>query len=192
VDPKVTHFRIPEWCIAGVRSSPGVLVPIENVPLPLDDSARPQDFVGEMVDGFRQTYQFFMQHREQLIAEIQPAASQQVRYLFRETVEYHEALNRGLNTKPESAITLAALPASHAVFSMLRQDETAALEQLDIPRFTLPASSRGFSGMQTCFHRSGFELVLLGIQQLCDHDLDKQVQHIRLSWGLSRISNSLS
>lgn len=192
VERKPTHFRVPEWGPTGVRYVLGVLEPSHNVPLMADMAARPQDYVSEMVDGFTRTYRFLADHRTDLLAWVRTAASLPVRYLIRETMEYYEALQFNPGCAIEQAIHLPALASASMIFSDLRQEENAALERLDIPRFILAAGERSLCGLDRCFYRSGLELAVAGIEELSEKDLEKQIQHIHLSWGLSRISASLS
>jgi class II lanthipeptide synthase len=192
VTPQSTHFRIPSWSATGVQFELGVLMPRENVPFPLQDSFSPQSYVEEMASGFGETYRFLADHRRQLIAQIQSAACLRVRYIFRETVEYYEALNGGLRSTATPGITLSALPHSRAVFDSLRQHEVHALEQLDIPRFMLPATSCDLCGVENCFSGSGFELVADRIERLREEDLEQQENLLRLSWSFFGVSNSLS
>jgi len=192
VERKSTHFRVPEWSATGVRYAMGVLEPSQNIPLMADEAARPQDYVSEMVDGFTQTYRFLAEHRNDVLAWIRTAAALPVRYLIRETMEYYEALQFDLSCEREGAVILPALASAHMIFADLRQEENAALERLDIPRFTLAAEERSLCGLSGCFYRSGLELALVGIEELSEKDLAKQIQYIHLSWSLSLISTSLA
>ncbi len=192
VERKSTHFRVPEWSATGVRYAMGVLEPSQNIPLIADQAARPQDYVSEMVDGFTQTYRFLADYRSEVLAWIRTAAALRVRYLIRETMEYYEALQFDLSGETEGAVILPPLAAAHMIFSDLRQEETVSLERLDIPRFTLAAGERSLCGLDGCFYRSGLELALAGIEELSEKDLAKQIQHIHLSWSLSKISTSLA
>jgi hypothetical protein len=55
----------------------------------------------------------------------------------------------------------------------------------------MAAGGRSIEGIEDCFHRSGVELAVFCVERLCEEDLETQVQHIRLSWGLSRLARSL-
>jgi len=191
VERKSTHFRVPEWSETGVRYAAGVLEPRQNIPLMADQVARPQDYVSEMVDGFTQTYRFLAEHRNDVLGWIRTAAALPVRYLIRETMEYYEALQFDLSREIEGDVLLPALPSARMIFSDLRQEENASLKRLDIPRFNLAAEDRSLCGLESCFYRSGLELVLAGIEELSEKDLAKQIQHIHLSWSLSQIASSL-
>jgi len=186
--PQITHFLVPEWGEGGVRFVFGRLVPDKNVPFAQKDQPRPQDYVEEMVDGFRLTYRFALRNREALLKRIEPAASLQIRYLVRETTEYYMAWNGDAR----AALILPDLQPSRTALSALRSEELAALRQFDIPRFTLAAASPSIHGAGNCFPRSGHELVITGIHELSNHDLEKQLQHLRLSWGFSQAAKSLA
>jgi len=193
VERKATHFRVPEWSASGVRFAIGVLEPRENIPWMHGDAAPPRNYVTEMIDGFTQTYRFFadsMDHRE-VLAWMRAAAALPVRCLVRETMEYYHALSSGMGSKTQVAIALPELASARAIFSGLRQQELAALERLDIPRFLLAAGERSLCGLEDCFYRSGLEAALAGIEELSEQNLAKQIQQIRLSWSLARVSASL-
>lgn len=190
VTPRSTHFLAPKWHGTEIGFEVGVLVPRENVPFPVAGPFTPQSYVDEMVHGFAETYRFLAHHRQDLIAEISKAQCLRIRYLFRETVEYHEAIGERLRSKT-GALALKALPQSRAVFYALRQDELQALEQLDIPRFTLPADSRHLCRVASCFRESGFAVALRLIKRLSEHDLEQQVSFLRLAWGMSRLASAL-
>ena len=192
VERKSTHFRIPEWSATGIRYAMGVLQPRQNIPLMTDQAARPQDYVSEMVDGFTQTYRYLAGHRNDVLAWIRTAATLPVRYLIRETMEYYEVLQFNLSPEIEGPITLPELASARMIFSVLRQEEVASLERLDIPRFTLAAEDRSLCGLESCFYRSGLEAALAGVEELSERDLAKQLQFIQLSWSLSQISSSLA
>jgi len=191
VERKSTHFRVPEWCEAGIQYAAGVLEPRQNIPLMTDQAARPHDYVSEMVAGFTQVYRFIADHRGDVLEWIRTAAPLRVRYLIRETMEYYEALQFDLSREIEGRILLPALPSARIIFSELRQEEEASLKRLDIPRFSLAAGDRSLCSLESCFYRSGLELALAGIEELSEKDLAKQIQHIHLSWSLSQISTSL-
>lgn len=191
VATRSTHFWIPNWSATGLRFELGVLSPHQNVPFPLTESFTPQSYVEEMVSGLSKTYCFLADHRRQLAAQIQSAKYLPVRYIFRETLEYYEAINDGLRSGASRRITLGALPRFRAVFDPFRHDEVHALEQLDIPRFTLPASSCDLGGVERCFRESGFALVTNRMEGLCEQDLERQVDALRLAWSLARLFTSL-
>jgi type 2 lantibiotic biosynthesis protein LanM len=196
VDPKTTHFQVPVWRAEGVSLGPGTLTPSGNVPFASDEGSRPQDYVEETVDGFRQTYRFLAVRRQDLSTRIEKASAFQIRFLVRETVDYYAAYKAsapgGFAPTPEFSIALPDLSGARGVFAPLRPAELAALRRFDVPRFTMTAGGRSIEGVEDCFQRSGTELSLLCMERLCEEDLETQVQHIRLSWGLSRLAESLA
>jgi type 2 lantibiotic biosynthesis protein LanM len=196
VDPKTTHFQVPVWRAEGVSLGPGTLAPGGNVPFASGERSRPQDYVEEMIGGFRQTYRFLAGRRQDLSTRIEKASAFQIRYLVRETVDYYAAYmtsaQGGFAPAPELSIALPDLSVARAVLAPLRPVELAALRRFDVPRFTMAAGGRSIEGIEDCFHRSGTELSLFCIERLCEEDLETQLQHIRLSWGLSRLARSLT
>jgi lantibiotic modifying enzyme len=191
IAPRSTHLRVPKWNGAEVEFEFGVLVPRENVPFPLTGTFTPRSYVEEMVSGFAETYRFLAGHRHQLMAQIHKVRGLPVRYLVRDTVEYYETISEMLQSPTECSVALRPLPGSHAVFRPLQQDERLALERLDIPRFTLPANSRNLSGVKGCFRLSGFAVAAERIERLCEQDLERQVNFLRLAWNMSRVSELL-
>jgi type 2 lantibiotic biosynthesis protein LanM len=185
VRSQTTHFEVPAWSEGGIRFWPGKLVPRKNVPFAEYEEPYPENYVDEMVDGFSQTYHFAASRRAALLEKIGSAAGLEVRYLVRETTEYYSAWTG----EAESPLCLSEL---QPPFSALRPREFAALGQFDIPRFTLAASSRSLCGIEDCFIQSGHELAAAGIRCLDEKDLERQIHHLRLSWGLSRMARALT
>lgn len=191
VSPRLTHFSIPVWTADGVQFKIGTLFPEHNVPFPSVDPPHPEEYVEEMISGFHQTYQFLLDHRPYLLAQVQDAAGLHVRYVFRETIEYYETLNSALELQQSPAVHLPPLPRPRAVLDQLRETEVHALKQLDIPRFTRTVGSRDLCGVEDCFLRSGSDRVAERIEHLSAEDLAQQEQFIRLSWSLFRLSSAL-
>jgi type 2 lantibiotic biosynthesis protein LanM len=186
--PQITHFEVPEWSESGIRFRPAVLTPEENVPFAEDEEPHPENYVEEIVDGFRQTYHFAAKRGEALKEKLEAAGDLPVRYLIRETIEYYAAWTG----KVEAPIFLPDLQPAQTAFSSLMSDELAALRRFDIPRFTLAAASRSLHGIEDCFPSSGQELAISRIQEMNDTDLERQIHYIRLSWSFSRMARALS
>jgi lantibiotic modifying enzyme len=185
VSPRTTHFETPQWSENGVHFSPGTLVPEKNVPFREGEKYYPHQFVEEMVAGFTQTYRFAMERRDPFHEKIETAARLQVRYLVRETIDYYAA-------STGAVACLSPLQPSYSVFSALLPQEQAALRQFDVPRFSLEADSCDLHGIKSCFPRSGYELASIGLRELTDQDLRKQIAHLRLAWGLSKLARWLA
>lgn len=164
--------------------------PEENVPFPLGQDGAAHEFVSEMSEGFRQTYDFLVQHRQTLFDQLQTAVNLPVRYVFRGTFSYYAAVIAA--ARSDEKFSLSLLPRAKAVFQPLAEDELRDLENFDIPRFTLPASGRDLGRATNCFQKSGFSLVRLGVERLGDEDKARQLAAIRLSWSLYRASKSFS
>jgi lantibiotic modifying enzyme len=191
ISPRLTHFLIPVWTSDSIQFQPGTLTPESNVPFPSDESPHPEDYVEEMISGFAQTYRFVLDNRHLLLEEVSHAANLHVRYVFRETIEYYETLNRALESQQSPSLHLPALTPAQVALDQLRDTEVLALEQFDIPRFTRAAASRDLCGVEGCFGRSGYERVAHRVEHLSLEDLARQEQVIRLSWSMFRLSRSL-
>src|SRR5262249_42465550 len=117
----------------------------------------PNDYVPEIVNGFREMYRFLVQHRAALLDPSGPLAAlagQPVRFIFRPTRIYghllaacpdRESLRDGAERSIDLDILSRPLLSAEAPnpFWPLRRDEQEALERLDIPFFATPAGSDG-------------------------------------------------
>ncbi|HTT69993.1 MAG TPA: type 2 lanthipeptide synthetase LanM, partial [Anaeromyxobacteraceae bacterium] len=154
---------------------------------------RPEDFAAEVVQGFERTYEFLLEHRREILSPEGPLgafAGLATRVLFRPSDQYGAFL-RLLQTPSRQDLGVArsvALEALNAVFARdaarptlwpLVEDERAALEGLDIPRFTLattgvsPRSRRGIE-VEGHYVRSGLESARLRLEALSGGDLPRQ------------------
>lgn len=73
-----------------------------NVPCLDGINLSSRDYVEEIVDGFRQMYQFLMKHRKAILASNSPLkalAHRRVRFLLRNTIVYSLILEKTLNPK---------------------------------------------------------------------------------------------
>lgn len=187
-----TPFKVPTSGAEGIRLQNASLVPEQNVPFPVDHRAEPQAYVAEMIDGFRQTYRFLASHRRELLTQLECVKAEHVRYVLRDTLEYYQALTEALSLGVTGHTTLEPLPSSRGLFSTLQDDEVSSLEQLDIPRFTLPTSSRDLAGLKDCFATSGYDLACQAVERLSEEDMQQQLAYIKLAWSFYRVSRSLS
>ncbi|GET37482.1 type 2 lanthipeptide synthetase LanM family protein [Microseira wollei] len=170
----------------------------------------PNDYINEIVDGFRQMYQFLKEQREVLLATDSPLAvfaHQKVRFLFRNTQVYGDVLNKALNPKyiqygvdcsiQMDVLSRALLAADNKppVWSLLAV-ELHALEQMDIPYFVADSSSKDLIinpelVIEEYFKEPSYERMISRLRQLNDADLAQQISIIRGSF-YSRIARSMT
>ena len=169
----------------------------------------PNDYVDEIVDGFRQMYQFLSERQEVLLATDSPLAvfaDQKVRFLFRNTQIYGDVLNKALNPKylqhgvdhsiQLDVLSRALLAADNKppVWSLLAL-ELHALEQMDIPYFVADSSSKALTitpvVIEGYFKEPSYERMISRLRQLNDADLAQQISIIRGSF-CSRIARSMT
>jgi type 2 lantibiotic biosynthesis protein LanM len=198
-----TPFRVPKWknintdnMILEYESS--FMQPEANVASLKGLILSPNDYVDEIVDGFRQMYRFLVVHREALLAPGSPLGVfgvQQVRFVFRSTKVYGLVLRKTLAPKflrdgADRSIELDIL--SRAMLSSdtkpnfwpLLKVEIQALQQLDIPYFTACSDSDGLviasnQTIENCFKEPSYNQLISQMQQLSDEDLARQIAIIR-------------
>jgi lantibiotic modifying enzyme len=169
----------------------------------------PNDYVDEIVDGFRQMYEFLSERREVLLATDSPLAvfaHQKVRFLFRNSQVYGDVLNKALNPKyiqhgvdrsiQMDVLSRALLAADNKppVWSLLAL-ELHALEQMDIPYFVADSSSKDLTinpvVIEGYFKEPSYERMISRLRHLSDADLAQQISIIRGSF-YSRIARSMT
>ncbi|NMG05527.1 type 2 lanthipeptide synthetase LanM family protein [Brasilonema sp. UFV-L1] len=161
-----------------------------------------KDYVEEIVDGFRQMYQFLIEERKAILAPDSPLKSlahQNIRFIFRNTIVYSLILEKTLNPKflrdgVDRSIQLDFLSRvllsynSKPDFWLLVLAELQALEQLDIPHFTTRADSDTLTiypgqTLEKFFRQSGYQRVISRLSQFCQEDLAQQIGFIRSALG---------
>ena len=177
-----------------------------NVPFLNGINLSPSDYFAEVVDGFRQMYQFLMEHQNGILATDGPLATlahQQVRFVFRETKIYSLLLEASLNIGmlqdgADRSIQLDFLSREQfwndklkRLYSNSQQDlwrlikaEQKALEQLDIPLFTASADRDAVTiapnqTIEKCFAEPSIDLAISRFHQLSEKDLEQQIGIIR-------------
>jgi type 2 lantibiotic biosynthesis protein LanM len=196
-------FRVQTWknintdgMVLGYEQ--GKLPPVTNVPSLDGVNLSPNDYVEELVDGFRQMYQFLLEHRDALLAPDGPLvalAHQRVRFIFRNTNVYCYVLQKTLHPKflrdgVDRSIALDVLskallaPQSKPSLWPLLREEQQALNQLDIPYFTARSDSEALNiapnqTIEQCFTEPGYKLIITRLRQLNDGDLEQQIGFIR-------------
>jgi type 2 lantibiotic biosynthesis protein LanM len=170
----------------------------------------PNDYVNEIVDGFRQMYQFLSERREALLANDSPLtalAHQQVRFLFRPSQVYGDVLSKTLHPKflrhgVDHSIQLDVLSraflaadAKPPVWSLLAA-EVQALEQMDIPYFVADSNSDVLTVnpdliIEGYFKEPSYDRAISRLRQLNDTDLAQQIAIIRGSF-YSRVARGMT
>ncbi len=199
-------FRMPKWQNINTDNmaleyESGIMPPAANTPLLNGITLSPNDYVNELVDGFRQMYQFLSERRETLLATDSPIAAlahQKVRFLFRPTQVYSHVLGKALNPNylrhgVDRSIELDVL--SRAFLASDRKPsiwpllavELQALEQMDIPYFVADSSSDALTVnpeliIEGYFKEPSYDRVISRLRQLSNADLAQQIAIIRGSF----------
>jgi type 2 lantibiotic biosynthesis protein LanM len=188
-----------------VKTQPDINVPsLDGINL------SPNDYTDEIMQGFRQMYQFFVKHREAIQAPDGPLtefAYQRVRFVFRSTRIYRNILEKTIHPKflrngAERSIQLDALSSlalssdSKPIFWSLLKLEHQALEQLDIPLFIVRANSEDLilfekKNIENFFTEPSFNLVISCLNQLNNQDLEQQIGFIQGSLYSLTAANTL-
>ncbi|MCC5632951.1 type 2 lantipeptide synthetase LanM family protein [Nostoc sphaeroides CHAB 2801] len=169
----------------------------------------PNDYVNEILAGFRQMYQFLLERQEALLAADSPIAAlahQRVRFLFRNTQVYADVLNKALNQKflrhgVDRSIQLDVLSRAFLkadtkppIWSLLSA-ELQALEQMDIPYFVADSSSDALRVndliIEGYFKEPSYNQMISRLRQLNDADLAQQIAIIRGSF-YSRVARGMT
>jgi lantibiotic modifying enzyme len=148
-----------------------------------------------LLAGFAAAYRFLLARRAAILAPggaLAVAADHPVRVLFRPSRQYATVLQ--MSTAParladgrESGLVLEALLAPFAgrrerpPLWPLVTEERAAIERLDVPYFTLPASaseprSTGGVALRGVFALSGLEAARAGLERWSERDLARQLR----------------
>ncbi|VEP15565.1 conserved hypothetical protein [Hyella patelloides LEGE 07179] len=162
--------------------------------------ASPEDYVEEIVTGFRQMYDFLLRGKNALLADNSPLTNffhQKVRLVFRNTRVYASLLNQSVNPKwlrdgIDRSIQLDIIgrtfingDTKHPYWKLIAAEQEA-LERLDIPYFSaysdsinLPTTRGSILGFAT---ESGYSAVIDRLQKLDEQDLKHQISLIRGSF----------
>ena len=198
-----TPLSIPKWGNINMDNTllqyvSSFIQPEANVVSLRGTNLSPNDYVDELVDGFKQMYLFLIANREALLAPNSPLRvfrSQQVRFILRSTKVYALVLRKATSPKflrdgAERSIELDILSRpmlasdTKPCFWSLLKIETQELECLDIPYFNACSDSDGIvtasnQTIRNCFKEPSYNRVISRIQQLNIEDLTKQVVIIR-------------
>ncbi len=161
----------------------------------------PNDYLEDVVTGFEQMYRLLFSYQALLLAPTSPLiafAQQKVRYVFRSTRIYHliqqnsykpSLLRSGIDRSIALDVLSRAFVATEEkpLFWRMLAAELQAMEQLDIPFFTVLSSSDSIelpTGLviPELFEKSSFDQVLLRLKSLSETDLNRQIEIIRGSF----------
>jgi type 2 lantibiotic biosynthesis protein LanM len=197
-----TSYKILKWnCVNtdNMKSSYeyGNILPQKNLPLLNSKAMPPNNYINEFVNGFRQMYNFLINHKKTILNLDSPLleiASQQNRFIFRNTQLYYSILQKSLNPKflrngVDRSIQLDILSRGlldskkNLLWSLLKA-EVNALEQIDIPLFNSHPNSNSLiinhnDELEDCFKKTSWKHLLVCLENLNDEDCEKQIYLIR-------------
>ncbi|MGK7874458.1 MAG: type 2 lanthipeptide synthetase LanM family protein [Xenococcaceae cyanobacterium] len=198
-----TPFQVPKWHkINTDKMAFGyeyIKLPHKaNLPFLNGVTLLPNDYVEEIIAGFRQLYQFLLHRTEAISAPdgpLAPLAHQELRFMFRITKIYTMVQKNTLTSKflqngADRSIELDILSRAFLLYdtkpyswSVLRREQEA-LEQLDIPHFTGYSDSEALvispdRTVEKCFQQPSYELVISRLERLSNEDLAQQIAIIR-------------
>lgn len=201
-----TSRKVPEWenintdDMRRVYKS-GAIFPKASMPKLNNSNLSPNDYVEEIMFGFRQMYQFLLKKRHFLITDnsfLLSLKNKKVRFVFRSTEIYAKILSNSLSSRclksgVERSIELEILSRAFLETTnkpsawLILQGEIEAIERLDIPYFGALSDSNTLSlgvnqpikgyFVETCYDR-----VLKRLQKLNSLDLDYQLALIEESF----------
>lgn len=206
VNPQQAPWRVPRWKAVNTDEMHLAYEQVKlalqaNVPMLHGVALCPNDYLEEIVVGFRQMYHFLSDRRAALLADrnfLTALQAQQVRFIFRATKVYQvllektltpELLHNGMKHSIEldilSQTFLTSGQKPHA-WPILRS-ELQAMEQLDIPYFATSCSSDALTvgleqPLEKYFRQPGFNQFLTRLQNLNETDLASQVGIIQGSF----------
>lgn len=206
VNPQQAPWRVPRWKAVNTDEMHLAYEKVElnvqaNVPILHGVALSPNDYLEEIVMGFRQMYEFLSDRRSALLANhdfLTLLQTQQIRYIFRPTNFYHlllektlvpEFLRCGIERSIELDIVCQTCLTSEQkplAWGILRS-EIQALEQLDIPYFGTSCSSDALSiglkqPLEKYFKQPSYNQFLKRLQNLNQTDLANQIGIIRGSF----------
>lgn len=166
--------------------------------------------VEELIAGFKQMYQFFIQHQKALLAPDSPIAAftgQKVRLVLRSTQLYSTLLQNSLHPKylrdgadrsielDVLAVGFTSLKDKHSSWPMLAP-EKQALEQLDIPYISAYSDSNAIiinsdTTIDKFVETSSYNDVITRLKELNDVNLAEQVSIILSSFYSSQTFEKL-
>lgn len=184
-----------------------------NMPLLDGTPAPPADHVDDIVTGFARMYEWLGAHSESLLAPAGPLARlarERVRFIARPSSVYDYVLRRSLRCEALrdggarsielDLLARGLLHLSPALWSLLRVEQLA-LEQLDIPIFTVRGDGTRVAldgrdgeaeGAELPAARSGLDVARSRLAALSPADLARQSQVIRSSFALRYAGDAIA
>lgn len=207
----ILPFLKPVWCHvnsdAMKRDSQRMVIDVnKSVPRLNDSYLRATDYVDEVVTGFKQMYTFVGDRKNKLLAADSPLknlARQKVRYILRNTKFYTSILqtllspeylrdgtDRSIEIDVVSRMSLDT--GNKAIHWRLVKFETEALEQMDIPFFTMSTNTTAINlpnggVVQGFCENTSIDNVINRLNSFNEQDLKTQV---RLTESILRLSTA--
>ena len=203
VTTRWTHVNTDAMRMVRERAEVGAY---SNMPLLDGATVSPRDYVDEIVRGFSNMYRWLAANTDALLAVDGPVtrlARQQVRFIARPSSVYDHVLRRSLasdalrdgaaRSVQLELLARGLLHISPQLWPLLRAEQSA-LEQLDIPVFTMRGADTslalGDDNARVAVACSGLDVARSRFRALSSTDLAHQVQVIRGSFGLRYASDS--
>ncbi|MGB3636549.1 MAG: type 2 lanthipeptide synthetase LanM family protein [Rivularia sp. (in: cyanobacteria)] len=203
LDQQALLLRISQWKYINTdkmhQQYENRIMPAEkNIPFLKEIPLSPNDYVGELVEGFQQMYNFLIKQRQNILADSAPLRKlqeQQVRFLFRNTKVYGNILRKTfipklLQSGIDWSIELDILARAFLITQNKPKDwsilhsEIAQMEQLDIPYFVAFSSSDALSvkldkPIKKYFKEASYKQIVSRLQRLNATDLNLQLSIIQ-------------
>lgn len=179
---------------------PHVSPRLPNLPSLSDRRLRPDDVPEAFISGFESGYRQLLASRGELLAPDGPLGrfeGQPIRVVFRQSAQYAALLGvlLGPRYQKDGLLRSLAIDSLNRVFREekkrpslwpLTAEERAALENWDLPYFTLPADATDLVGRQDgkvsgVFSRSGLDAARARLDSMSEKDLAEQVSVLRSS-----------
>jgi type 2 lantibiotic biosynthesis protein LanM len=206
VESQQAPWTQPRWKSVNTDNmhlvSETVTIPFDkNVPILNGAALSPNDYLDELVGGFRQMYRLLMEQREVLLAAGSPLTAMHarwVRFTFRQTRVYTILLKRllapqFLQNGVDRSIELDILSRAFLVNQdkptawPILQAEINAMEQLDVPYFGARTNSDALTfgleqPVEQYFKEPSYSQVIDRVQNLNETDLAQQISIIQGSF----------
>ncbi|BAZ48796.1 lanthionine synthetase C family protein [Nostoc sp. NIES-4103] len=205
----VLPFFKPIWCHPNTdgmkRDREQMVIDVKSsVPRLNDEYLKASDYVDEVVTGFQQMYLFLWKKKDELLAPQSPLynfARQKVRYILRNTKFYtsilqtllepeylRDGVDRSIEIDVVSRMSLDT--GNKAIHWPLVKLETAALEQMDIPFFSMATNSAALDlpngeVLEGFCENTSIDNVINRLHSFNEQDLKTQ---IRLTESILRLS----
>lgn len=194
------------------KSSANIYSEDKNVDASFRFNLSLDEIINESIKGFNQTYNFFIDNRDKIMASSSwnSLNSQAGRFVFRPTGIYltvqlnllhPKLLRNGIDRSIHLDILFGGMTGKDTspVWWPLIEYEQAEMEMMDIPYFSVSTDSDSLiltEGQQIrgYFQNSGFANATLRLKQLCKKDLNEQEQFIKSSFlcRTAKVNHSVS